>query len=126
MKRQRQKKELKEEKKTVFIKTTKSAKYIDPQLFHQQVEQGMLFNQEMYKEILSTKDKLPTIEPKVEEVLLGLTENLFQRLMHRASMFAMHRLGVTKEDLQNKKRLEMEPVLADFELAWKTLEMDAN
>ncbi len=84
----------------------------------------MTQNHELYKEILGEKPK--TLDPKVEQILVGLTENLFQRLMHRASMFAMHRLGVTKEDLQHKKQLKMEPVLADFELAWKTLEMDAN
>jgi len=121
MKRKKQE----EEAKTIFIKTTKSARYIDPVLFHAQIDRGMSLNQKLYPDLLGQDKK--TLDPEAEQTLLDANENLFQRFMHRASMFAMHRLGVTKEDVhQQKKRLGMEPVLADFELAWKTLEMDAN
>ncbi len=95
-------------------------KYIEPSSFDKLIDALILENQQKYSGLL--KPQVWTVDADVRKELLDVSEALTLRLMHRSSLFAMHRTKTTPEKM---KKAKVVLTADDVDMAWKTINMDS-
>jgi hypothetical protein len=103
-------------------KRGRQVKYIDTVLFDAAMDHILVKNRDKYGELLVEKDKWGA-NADFRQRMQQVSEMLALRLMHRASLFAMHRTD-TKPDSMKKAKVIL--TVEDVKMAWDTLNMDAQ
>jgi hypothetical protein len=100
---------------------TTTATSTDPSvLFYAELDEILAKAVIKHERLLFHKDGW-SIDDGCKQEIMDAVNNLEQRFIYRASLFAMHRSGA--KNVEALKKLKIAPQEDDLEMAWKTLDM---
>lgn len=97
----------------------KRALIVDEDAFLAEMDEMLAKQVKKHERLLFQKDGW-TMDAESKVEILHAMDNLARRLMHRASLFAMHRSAASNAEQMKKKKVKVQ--LDDLEFAWKSLE----